>query len=253
MKYSAFILYRAWLSKKYTTATADTYCKAIDYLLKEQLLLDCRKMNIDSVVTKLKAMKYKNQYSKYKSAFILFCEFLDIKLSDIVISELQTMNTEKIKKRRRLKQTNLKDIKNRIKTIRDKKLKLSYETMLTSGLRVSELSQIKKEDCSINDNSIVMWFCAKGGNKESVVISDKRIIDKLKDLINSTENNAKVYYSSNYLQTKARELGFMCHDLRRAFAKVSYQKYKDINKVTELLRHKNTNNTMIYLNSKIKI
>jgi len=81
------------------------------------------------VLEKLTAIKYKNQFSKYKNAFLKFCEFLNLELSGENQHKLDKMMDTKTKKRRQLKRTRLKDIKHKIRVMQDKKLKSSYETM----------------------------------------------------------------------------------------------------------------------------
>lgn len=255
MKYNELNRYEIYLLENFTPATASTYKKAVDFLLQDQYLLDCRALDIAKVIEKLKVIKYKNQYSKYKNAFIKFCEFQRIILDSHILREFELLSNEKKKNRRNLKQVELKDIVNHIKVIKDKKLKLSFETMLHTGLRVSEISQIKKNDCVIFDNTIEFSIIAKGGTFEKVFfpcVQNQRLFNDLKGLIENT-NSEKVFYSPNYLQTKAIEKGFHCHDLRRAFAKLDYKKNKDLEHTMNALRHKNIKNTKIYVNSKIKI
>ena len=166
MKYNTFSSFRTYLAKELSPATALTYYKAIGYLLKDQYLIECKKMNVDAVLQKLTAMKYKNQYAKYKNAFLKFCDFIGLTLPADILLALDVMKKSKKKKYRKLKPVQLQDIKNRIKVIRDKKLRLSYEAMLYSGLRVSELAQIQKEDCFIEAGSITLHFIGKGGGRE---------------------------------------------------------------------------------------
>ena len=234
-------------------STARTYYKAMDFLLKDQLILDLKNIDIDLVVSKLKQMKYKNQYSKYKNAFIKFCDYLNIKLDSSILEELAIMKNEKKKRYRKLKEVELKNIKNHIRVIRDEKLKLSFQIMLLIGLRVSELTQIQAKDCLINSNSIELSFIGKGGNKESVLITDTKIFEAFKKLLSETRKGEKIFYSTNYLQSKAKKMKFQCHDLRRAFAKLSYKKHKNLNQVMKEMRHSKKHNTKIYLNSKVKI
>lgn len=255
MKYNVLNDYENYLTRFYTPATAKTYKKAVDYLLKEQSFLDCRNLDADKVMIQLKAMKYKNQYSKYKNAFIKFCEFQNIELKRDFLLELELLNLEKKRKKRVLKHVDLKDILNHLKVIKDKKLKLSFETMLNTGLRVSEISQIKKKNCILAKEYIEFSFVAKGGMIESVTLyfeSNPKLFNDLKELIENTKAD-NVFYSANYLQTKAEQKGFCCHDLRRAFAKLDYQKHKNIKLTMKALRHKEEKNTKIYINSKVKV
>lgn len=255
MKYNTLEDYKDFLCTCYTKATAETYFKCMEYLLSDQYIIDCKNINIEKLLQKLESMRYKNQYSKYKNAFLKFCEFQNIKLDNNTLLSLDIMKLDKKKKYRKLNKVRLTDIKNKIKVIRDKRLKLSYETMLATGLRVSELSQIKKADCITTENSILFRFIAKGGKKESVQISAESHKRLFNDLVKLIEDNKqeKLFYSSNYLQKEATKRGFQCHDLRRAFAKIEYKKNRNLDKVRLSLRHKSIKNTKIYLKSKVEI
>jgi len=240
-----------------SASTALTYYNSMCFLLKDQHLIDCRNIDIPAALEKLGSMKYKNQYSKYKNAFSKFCDFLHISLNTDIKEKLEAMKGEKKKKYRKLKPVKLLDIKNQLRVIRDTKLKTSYEMMLHTGIRVSELCQIKKEDCQIQNKSLLEFsFVGKGGKKEKVFVSkerDKKLFQRILDLIEKTKTGNRVFYSPNYLQAKAKERGFNCHDLRRAFAKLTFKDYKDINATRILLRHSKLKNTKIYLRSKIEI
>ena len=225
-------------------------------LLEGQYFFDFDEMDIDIILNKLRALKYKGEYSKHKNAFLKFCDFLDIKLSADIIHELNIMIVSKKKKYRKLKSVKLQDIKKHMKMMKDKKLRLSYETMLCTGLRVSELSQIKKEDCIISDSEIALSVIGKGGKQEQVFVNinnDKNFFYNLCQHINAHETGKKLFYSSSYLQAKANDKGFACHDLRRAFAKTIYKDCKDVNTVMRLLRHNKVKNTLLYLKSKVEI
>ena len=254
VKYNTINDYAEWLEVgKYIAraglapSTAKTYQKAIDFLLKDQYITDCHQLNIDMVLEKLTAMKYKNQFSKYKNAFLKFSEFLNLELSGENQHKLDKMMDAKIKKRRKLKGTKLKDIQHKIRVMQDKKLKSSYETMLYTGLRVSELAQIKKSNCIIHDKAIEFQFIGKGGKTEKVILYEeqsKRIFNDLRQLIDTTTPDRKIFYSVSYLQTNALKKDFQCHDLRRAFAKLTYQEHKDKEIVMRLLRHSKIKNTI---------
>jgi len=259
VKHNTLLEYRSWLAGTggLTNSTVLTYYKAVCFLLQDQYLLDCKQMDINAILDKLRATKHKGEYSKYKNAFLKLCAFLDIKLSIDIQSELDNMISEKKKKHRKLKTVKLPYIQKQIRGIRDKKLRLSFDTMLNTGLRVSELSQIKKEDCFFfDDDRMELTFIAKGGKQEKVFVQrekDKNFFNALSSFIDTCKDDEKIFYSSSYLQARAKEKGFSCHDLRRAFAKVTYRDCKDINTVQRLLRHSNIKNTKLYLKSKVKL
>ena len=136
------------------------------------------------------------------------------------------------------------------------KLKLSFQTIIATGLRVSELSAISPSDCVVSNDSIVLSFIGKGrksGIVEVLSADSPLLYERLKDLIGGTPINKKVFYSAVYLQKQAHELGFGCHDLRRVYAKLEYQKCRNKAEVSDKLRHSNTRTTDIYLKSKVKI
>ena len=257
MKYNTLLEYKkALVTGGLSSSTALTYYNAVCYLLEGQYLFDCKEMNIDTVLNKLRAFKYKGEYSKYKNAFVKLCDFLDIKLSADIISELDSMIVSKKKKYRKLKAVRLADIQNQIKIMKDKKLRLSYETLLSTGLRVSELSQIKRENCVVFDSEIELSFIGKGGKQEQVFVyknNDESFFYDLCEHITSHGIDEKIFYSSSYLQAKAHDKGFSCHDLRRAYAKIIFRDCKDINTVKQLLRHSKIKNTRLYLKSKVEI
>ena len=233
MKYNILNDYKIYLECYFIASTANTYYKAMDYLLK-----------------------YKNQFSKYKNAFLKFCTFQNIFLSQEIQNQLQEMKQAKQKKYRQLKPVTVNELKNKIRGIKDKKLRLSYNIMINSGLRVFEVGQIKKEDCIVTKEDITLNFLGKGGNKECAVILKKdyaKFYDELSSLINKNLQGKKIFYSSSYLQKKANKMNLRCHDLRRAFAKLDYKKTKSLKHTQKAMRHKKSKNTKIYINSKVKI
>lgn len=254
MKYNTMSDYKDFLKKSLSSSTANSYFQAIDFLLSDQHQVD--NIDIPLVFDKLQEIKYKNQYSKHKNALLKFCKFQGIELDNDTLSHLKSMNTDKKKKYRKQKPVKLADIKNRIRAIHDKKLKLSYQTLLQTGMRVSELSQIGKSDCIIDKNSIEFEFDGKGNRKEKVVVyakDNQRYFDSLLLLMDETLDGKKLFYSSGYLKNKATALGFQCHDLRRAFAKLDLKENKDLKGTMKKMRHKDEKTTRIYTKSKVDI
>jgi integrase len=256
LKYNSLANYRAYLAGWLAPSTASTYHAAMTKLLEEQNIMNVKDFDISLILEQLREVKYKNQFSKYKNAFFLFCEYIERPLSLDEKIAIESMGQEKIKKRRRLKVIKLEDITNKIRVIRDKKLRYSFETMLKSGLRVSEISQIRKEDCVILDDIIIFNFVGKGQRKESVTIlasENKSLYASIKKMIKETPQGEKVFYSVSHLQKEATKRGFSCHYLRRGYAKMKYKEVKNITEVQKALRHSNKRTTKIYLKSKLKI
>jgi len=84
-------------------------------------------------------------------------------------------------------------------------------------------------------------------------MENPKLYQTLKENIINTPHDTKIFYSANYLQRKAKGLGFTCHDLRRAFNKMEYKKHRSKSAVMKKLRHSNIKTTNIYLRSKVKL
>lgn len=242
----------------YRNETAKTYYFKLDKLLEDQSISKNSTIELDfgKILNKLRDIKYKNYFSQYKNALYHFCEFADTTISDEYLDYIENLKFNKSKKYRRLEAINYNFVKRKIERLRNKKLKLSYQAMAMTGLRVFELAQIKTCDCEISENEICFRFIGKGGKPEEVILykeDNQTIYQNLKKQIENTDDEKCVFYSAVYLQTKAKELGFKCHDLRRAFAKLEYKKSKSKEDVMTKLRHTSIRTTSIYLNSKVKL
>lgn len=249
--------YRSYLETKYSKETARTYADRLCALLDGQSLTETiNKLDMDKIMAKLATVKYKNHFSQNKNALFHFCEFKNISLSADALERIKVLEENTHKKYRKLKAVDYREIDRKIKYIRNKKLKLSYQTIIATGLRVSELSSLTPAGCAITDDEITFRFIAKGGNMARVTLKrtdDSLLFGRLKEHIENTKQDDKVFYSAIHLQTKAKEFGFTCHDLRRVCAKLEYKKSKSKEAVKEKLRHSSMKNTNIYLKSKVKL
>ena len=254
MLYNLIDSYRDYLQDKYTRETARTYWGHIKPLLKTQSInLTADNFDTEKVLDILADVKYKNNFAKYKNALFRFCEFLGIKLEIKHLNKIKELEKKTKKKYRKLKAIDFEAVNKKIKGLRNKKLRLSYQTMLATGLRVGELAGISKDDCLVSADEIHLYFIAKGGEPSTVAISKKenaKLFSDLIKLINATQH--KIFYSVSYLQPNAKKLGFGCHDLRRIYARQEYQKTKSKEAVRIKLRHSDIKTTNIYLKNKIK-
>ena len=258
MKYDVLYSYRKYLEMNYSDETAKTYYFKLDKLLEDQSISKNSTIELDfgKIMNKLADIKYKNYFSQYKNALYHFCEFASINISDEYIDYIEHLKLNKSKKYRKLEAIDYNLIDRKIKHLKNKKLKLSYQAMALTGLRIFELAQIKPTDCEISEEKICFRFIGKGGKPEEATLYKKdnqTIYKNLKVQIETTDDEKCVFYSAIYLQTKAKELGFKCHDLRRAYAKIEYQKGNSKEDVMNKLRHSSIRNTNIYLNSKVEI
>lgn len=255
--YDVLDKYGAYLSDIYTSDTTRAYRARVGVLLEGQYLINkVQDIDLEKVITKLSKIKYKNHFSQYKNALLHLYEFEGVAFPPEYLDKIKELESKTKKKYRKMKVVDFKKVSSIINHMRNKKLKLSYQTMIHTGLRVFELSQIKPKDCLLSPEDITLSFVGKGGNPEQVKLyksDNKKVFEDLTILIQNTKGNKNVFYSSNYLQQKAKEKGFKCHDLRRAFAKQEYKKTGSKKEVQEKLRHTSIKNTNKYINSKIKL
>lgn len=257
MLYNMLADYRSWLETKYTPATAKAYYARMCTLLKGQPVNDtAKRLNVDKILERLAELTHKNEFSQAKSALLHFCEFQNIPLSFEDVKRIEQMQSNARKKYRKLKAIDYITIDNKIKHLKNERLKLSFQMLTATGLRVSELAQITPAHCVIKNESLSFRFIAKGGNLNTVVVTKTdlpELYERLRELITHTSPQRKIFYSSSYLQKQAKRLGFTCHDLRRASAKLEYKKSRSKAEVKKKLRHSAIKTTNIYLNSKVSI
>ena len=257
MIYDLLKAYRADGRRVLANETANTYYKRLCKLFEGQSITDTVNcLDMVKILDNLKLIKHKNYFSQTKNAFLHFCKFQNIVLSSDIIKSIEEIEKCTSRKYKKLVPVEYKEVDTTIKHIRNIKLKLSYQTIIATGLRVFELSQITPTDCNVTDDTITFCFTAKGGKTETVIISKSeysKLFQRLTEHIKSTSTDKKLFYSAVYLQKQAKKLGFGCHDLRRTYAKLEYKKCGSKEEVKEKLRHSNMKNTNIYLNSKIKL
>ena len=265
MKYTILKEYKKYLRlSDLAKTTVDTYYNKMNQLLDGQnYITSGDDVDMVKVLDQLSAIKYKNYFSQSKNALFYFLSCFGLALTDEEVTLIDGLEEKTKKKYRKLKETNYKRINATIQRLKNKKLKLCFLVILETGLRVSELSQIKANDCFIfnerneKNEKIQFNFIGKGGKAEIAYI-DKEITPKLyQELESLIKNNddpeKKLFYSMNYLQGKATKYGFTCHELRRISSKLEYQRTKSRQQVKEKLRHVKLKTTNRYLNSRIKM
>ena len=249
--------FKDYLLATYSSATAKTYhVRLCSLFVGHSVTNVVENLDIQKVLYRLEQIKYRNHFSQAKNSFLRFCEFQKINLSDDILEKVRQIEKGTRKKYRKLKAINYAQVKKKIKHIKNKKLKLSFQVIVATGLRISELAGISPKDCVVSDDEIVLNVLAKGRKYESVTIQKNEyplLYREIKEYIDTTQSDKKIFYSAVYLQSNAKKLGFKCHDLRRAYAKLEYKKCRSKNEVMKKLRHSSLKNTNIYLNSKIKV
>lgn len=255
MKYDILYQYRDYLkSEGLRHGTTHKYFYKMAELLDGQNPLK-NNFDIAKILENLKNIKYKNYFAQAKGALLHLCKCYNITLNDSQLDQIEELQKNTLKQYRKLKRLTppvVEEIKKKIKTIKNEKLKLSYEMGIATGLRVAEIAQLTPAKAIISDENIVFTVIEKGGTTRDVKLIKEEypiLFEKLQEKINNISPEDKIFYSVPFLQTKAKKLGFKCHDLRRICAKDEYKKTKSKWKVKNKLGHENIKNTKIYLNS----
>lgn len=156
-----------------------------------------------------------------------------------------------------------KDIKKLLNSINNWKHKLMIEFLYGSGLRVSELLNIKIKDLNLDKN---FGYIRKGkGGKDRLIILSKVVKEKIKNLIEMENLNWDSYlfqskgnkkYSIRTIQLIIRKSAKKTklenwreihpHTLRHSFATHLIKNGYDISQVQAMLGHKSPETTIIY-------
>lgn len=205
--------------EEYRDETIRCYKNSLNRILKKSGTSD---LTSDKFKEQLKFIKNKTELSQIVNSIRKLNKInLDIKIP----REEYLKEIIKNKKRNRHKgyePYKLKDALNSINRLRNEKYKLGYRLMIASGLRVFELSNLKKEDIKISSEGIEIHVTDGKGGKEATVncLKDDYLREKLLEFLQDKEPGKKIFYNKSKMQNKANELGFTCHDLRRAYAKL---------------------------------
>ena len=182
--------------------------------------------------------------------------------------ELKKIISEKSNNRHRpYNPYSLSEVKRKINTIRDKKYKLGFRLMIVSGLRVFELSELKKQDIIFNsDKTITLKVLNGKGGKAAEIkcLKDDYLYKELQEFLEDKLEEEKVFYSKIAMQKKALHFRFKCHDLRRAYSKLVEKEIQESTKdfpedeqkeileeeLKEAMRHSKIDTSYSYINSK---
>lgn len=132
------------------------------------------------------------------------------------------------------------------------------ETLYATGVRVSELLQIKLEDIKWETRQI--WIRKGKGNKERFVLFTHECAERLKTYLNYRKEESDYLFCNRHgnhlsrafvereFQEYAKALGFRVvpHTMRHTFAAHLAEKNMPQSYIQELLGHVNINSTRIY-------
>jgi integrase/recombinase XerD len=204
-----------------------TYIYELEKAFKNQEFSDLEQFDYQKLRDYVKTIKNKKSASNLKTALDKFSNvFSDFKYkeNEKFLSE-QVSNKSKRRLTKREKMNMSKTFKN-INFMQNDKERLAFRTILDTGLRIDELSNLKKKDVKIEDGKLYVNVEKGKHNKKRVVeaLGDEYLKKSLIEYIKKLNDEDKLFYSKGHLQNIATKKNFESHDLRRAFAKVLYKK-----------------------------
>lgn len=232
---------------KLSEKTVSAYCSAVFTALEKE-----------DLSKHIQSKTQKPALSQLKRGFELLAKYdTDFSFDVDALKEATKKATRRNKNKRT--ETRLADVERKINALRDKKLKVAYRLMTVSGLRGFEIAKLTKENIKLcNDGeSVVLDFVGKFDKERCLqTLPDKYVHSELKKLIENTEDDKNIFYSSSKMQKDAKRLDFKCHALRAAFAQIIYNnsysnKEEAIELVKNFLGHGENNSWKKYLSRKI--
>jgi len=191
------------------------------------------------------------------SSIILFLASIKFAYSN-VLGKDPTAGVKRPKKENKIPVVLTKqEIINLIENSSNLKSKLILQTLYSSGLRVSEVVNLKPVDLNFEDN--VGWVRSGKGGKDRMLILSKKLSKKLDKFIKKNSDWIYVFSKNKPLTTRniqkivqktAQRAGIdksvHPHTLRHSFATHLLDKGTDLRKIQELLGHSSIATTQIY-------
>jgi len=150
------------------------------------------------------------------------------------------------------------EVRKMIDSVENKKHKLIVMLLYSSGLRLSELTNLKIADLDINEK--IGWVRSGKGEKDRMFILSDKVIEKMGEFLSGKEvsdyifNGRKGKMSSRLVQkivaaaAKKAEINknVSPHTLRHSFATHLLESGENIRKIQELLGHSSLSTTQLY-------
>lgn len=152
------------------------------------------------------------------------------------------------------------EVKRLIDNVSNEKHRLMLEFLYSTGVRVSELTNLKVGDVDTNEN--IVWIRQGKGKKDRMVVLHPKLAQKMKHYIATRNANSNYVFTNKYgdkisermiqkilQQTRIQadiDKTVTPHTLRHSFATHLLESGENIRKIQELLGHSNLQTTQIY-------
>ena len=231
-------------------STKETYIRYVRNFINSNLGCELTKELILNYVETLNSEKNyssttKNVIYAAMNSFLEFTNFPNFKLKPIKIQAKNFRDDGKD-----LTKTEYETL---IEKVTCSELKLLIQTLASTGMRVSELKFLTLSNLKNGQIKILN----KG--TERIVILPRKLCEQLKiySLQKRIHPSEKIFkLTRQQIWRKLKKLGsetsissekLFPHNFRHLFAKLYFEKTKNINELANLLGHKNINTTMIYM------
>ncbi|MBU0957414.1 MAG: tyrosine-type recombinase/integrase [Nanoarchaeota archaeon] len=204
--------------------------------------------NAKSYLASLFEDKSRNTIMLAASAIKFFYNILKKNLSEITLPKKEKKLPIVLSK---------KDIISLLNSSQTKKSKLILSLLYSSGLRVSEVVNLKKQDIDFNDK--IGWVRKGKGSKDRIFSISETLLNQVKEYLTSHPDNEYVFSKTTPLTprniqkiikltaTKAGiEKRVTPHTLRHSFATHLLEDGTDIRVIQTMLGHENLSTTQIY-------
>lgn len=181
-----------------------------------------------------------------------------------ITKDVKSLKTSNIPVRQVLSQDKCKEIYN---SLTDKRERLIFSLMITTGLRANEVALAKIENIKEYNGEIVLFVkCKKRDDESEYVKLSPQVLSDINEYIEhrnngyifiSTSNNNNGCGVSNVTIRKIvkkilsrfniEENGFSCHSLRRSMATISYNNGADIVQIQQVLHQHSISTTRRYI------
>ena len=244
---------REMKNRNYAKNTVRTYSRHID-----KFLVFSRKSLLDP----------KNRISVFLETVVSTSEqrrlaWSSIKLFyEIVLKKDCPYKLDRVKNRKRLPDILTKEeILEILNVITNEKHRLIISFLYASGLRVSEVVNLKIKD--LNLSALSLKIRNSKGHKDRFTLLSEKSLEKIKELIKGRDANDYIFltlYNKKYtvrtvqmifthaLQKSGIQKKPTCHTLRHCFETHLVEAGTDIKSVKTLLGHKSIKTTMVYVN-----
>jgi len=229
-----------------------------NYIMFNKKLLEHANKNPDEIIQQdIKNFLADKMNDRASSSTILFLASIKFAYSSLLQKD-PTSGIKRPKSEKKIPSVLTKDeVTKLINSSSTSKSKLIIQLLYSSGLRVSELVNLRKQDLDFNQNT--GWVRAGKGKKDRMFFLSKKLVNKLKKYIDKRKDWNFVFSQNSPLTTRniqkivqkaAAKANINKqvhpHTLRHSFATHLMDAGVDIRKIQILLGHQSISTTQLY-------